>query len=67
MNQSEFPCNWQVFFPIIAKVGSGERFGSEAGESDPFSDEDPDDIHDNDGDDEWEDVEEWQQVNSNHR
>ena len=45
------------------QVGSGERFGSDAGgpvdnvDTVPFSDEE-----DRDGDDEWEDVEEWNHV-----
>ena len=48
---------------VCVQVGSGERFGSDAGgpvdnvDTVPFSDEE-----DRDGDDEWEDVEEWNHV-----
>ena len=48
---------------MFVQVGSGERFGSDAGgpvdnvDTVPFSDEE-----DRDGDDEWEDVEEWNHV-----
>ena len=42
-------------------MGSGERFGSDADEpldtAGAFSDEEDGDEQDNDGDDEWEDVE----------
>ena len=58
----------------FTKVGSGERFGSEAGSGrgnqihEISDDEVEEDTHnDDDGDDEWEDVEEWRHVNNHHR